>query len=46
MARFEIPDGWTAQAFQFTLDLTDAQAGVCGVSSEVVVRLATGLSPP
>lgn len=26
MARFEIPDGWTAQAFQFTLDLTDEQA--------------------
>ena len=26
MARFEIPDGWTAQAFQFTLDPTDEQA--------------------
>lgn len=26
MARFEIPDGWTPQAFQFTLDLTDDQA--------------------
>lgn len=26
MARFEIPDGWTAQAFQFTLDLTPVQA--------------------
>lgn len=28
MARFEIPCGWTAQAFQFTLDPTDEQA-VC-----------------
>lgn len=27
MARFEVPDGWTAQAFQFTLDLTPEQAG-------------------
>ena len=26
MARFEIPDGWTAQAFQFTLDPTEDQA--------------------
>ncbi|WP_375001577.1 IS607 family element RNA-guided endonuclease TnpB [Aeromicrobium sp. CTD01-1L150] len=26
MARFEIPDGWTVQAFQFTLDCTDEQA--------------------
>lgn len=26
MARFEIPDGWSAQAFQFTLDLTAGQA--------------------
>lgn len=26
MARFEIPDGWTAQAFQFTLDATPEQA--------------------
>lgn len=26
MARFEIPEGWTAQAFQFTLDLTGEQA--------------------
>lgn len=26
VARFEIPDGWTAQAFQFTLDLTSVQA--------------------
>lgn len=25
-ARFEIPDGWTAQAFQFTLDPTQGQA--------------------
>lgn len=25
MLRFEIPDGWTAQAFQFTLDPTDVQ---------------------
>lgn len=26
MARFEIPEGWTAQALQFTLDLTPDQA--------------------
>lgn len=26
MARFEIPDGWTAQAFQFALDPTPEQA--------------------
>lgn len=26
MARFEIPDGWTAQAFRFTLDPTEDQA--------------------
>jgi putative transposase len=26
MARFEIPDGWTMQAFQFTLDCTAEQA--------------------
>jgi putative transposase len=28
MARFEIPDGWTVQAFQFALDCTPEQA-VC-----------------
>ena len=26
MARFEVPDGWTAQAYQFALDPTPAQA--------------------
>jgi hypothetical protein len=26
MARFEIPDGWTVQAFQFALDCTPEQA--------------------
>ena len=26
MARFEIPDGWTVQAFRFTLDPTEEQA--------------------
>jgi putative transposase len=26
MARFEVPDGWTVQAFRFTLDPTDEQA--------------------
>ncbi|MDT5017870.1 MAG: putative transposase, partial [Mycobacterium sp.] len=26
MARFEVPEGWTVQAFQFTLDLTEDQA--------------------
>lgn len=26
MPRFEIPDGWTVQAFKFTLDPTDVQA--------------------
>ena len=26
MARFEIPEGWTAQAYQFALDPTPAQA--------------------
>ncbi|MEX2621893.1 MAG: helix-turn-helix domain-containing protein [Egibacteraceae bacterium] len=26
MARFEVPDGWRVQAFQFALDPTDAQA--------------------
>ena len=26
MARFEVPEGMTVQAFQFTLDLTPAQA--------------------
>lgn len=25
MARFEIPDGWTAQAYRFALDPTPAQ---------------------
>jgi putative transposase len=28
MARFEIPDGWTAQAFAFALDCTPEQAAV------------------
>lgn len=26
MARFDIPEGWSAQAFRFTLDPTEAQA--------------------
>jgi putative transposase len=26
VARFEIPDGWTAQAYRFALDPTPAQA--------------------
>jgi putative transposase len=26
MARFEVPDGWTVQAFRFTLDATEKQA--------------------
>jgi putative transposase len=26
MARFEIPDGWTAQAYRFAVDPTPAQA--------------------
>ena len=26
MARFEVPDGWTVQAFQFALDCTPEQA--------------------
>jgi putative transposase len=26
MAKFEVPDGWCVQAFQFTLDLTEDQA--------------------
>jgi putative transposase len=28
MARFEIPQGWVAQAYQFTLDLTPGQAAM------------------
>ncbi|MFC0439470.1 IS607 family element RNA-guided endonuclease TnpB [Kutzneria buriramensis] len=28
MARFEVPDGWTAQAYRFALDTTPAQVGV------------------
>jgi putative transposase len=28
MAKFEIPQGWTVQAFRFTLDLTDDQSRV------------------
>jgi putative transposase len=28
MARFEIPSGWTVQAYQFALDLTPAQERV------------------
>jgi putative transposase len=28
MARFEIPDGWCVQAFRFTLDPTEEQAGL------------------
>lgn len=30
MARFEIPDGWTAQAYQFALDPTPAQVEALG----------------
>ncbi len=26
MARFEVPEGWTVQAFRFTLDSTEGQA--------------------
>ena len=28
MRRFEAPDGWVVQAFDFALDPTDGQAGV------------------
>jgi putative transposase len=28
MARFEIPDGWTVQAFQFALDCTPEQVAM------------------
>ena len=36
MARFEVPDGWTAQAYRFALDPTPAQASMpeshCGAA--------------
>jgi putative transposase len=28
MARFEVPDGWTVQAFRFTLDATEDQSSM------------------
>jgi hypothetical protein len=33
MARFEIPDGWTVQAFQFALDCTPEQAACARATS-------------
>ncbi len=32
MARFEVPEGWTVQAFRFTLDPTEEQAAVVGAA--------------
>ena len=36
MARFEVPDGWTAQAYRFALDPTPAQVSMleshCGAA--------------
>ena len=32
MAKFEILEGWTVQAFRFTLDPTDDQARIAGTA--------------
>ena len=46
MARFEIPDGWTVQAFQFALDCTRSRQHVCGAGSAAAGMPATGPCGP
>ena len=42
MAKFEIPQGWVVQAFRFTLDPTEDQAGRWRGISAPVGRRSTG----
>jgi hypothetical protein len=46
MAKFEIPEGCTVQAFRFTLDPTDDQSRMLHGISVPGVRPITGPSQP
>ena len=46
MAKFEVPEGWCVQAFGFTLEPTEDQAGRWQGISARGVRHTTGPSPP